>query len=234
MLKNKIMKKIGAGFMAGLCAFSMLGTGMNSAIQSHAESVSATENDVFPSADEVIAQAATLLGAPYGFGFKGYTGVYYQGGYSPLTEEYIRQQGLDCSGLIYYTMTQLGYKTSGESSIINWTEKIKPWYNKIKRKKVEKKMSGKTKNYTEEFKKQIVMLSKSGRSANSIAKEYGISKSSVTKWVRDFNNSGSFKAKDNRTPEENELIELRKRVKELEMEADILKQAALIMARKSK
>ena len=32
----------------------------------------------------------------------------------------------------------------------------------------------------------------------------------------------------------NELIALRKRVKELEMEADILKQAALIMARKSK
>lgn len=115
MLKNKIMKKIGAGFMAGLCAFSMLGTGMNGAIQSHAESVSATENEIFPSADEVIAQAATLLGAPYGFGFKGYMGVYYQGGYSPLTEEYIRQQGLDCSGLIYYTMTQLGYKTSGFS-----------------------------------------------------------------------------------------------------------------------
>ena len=57
-------------------------------------------------------------------------------------------------------------------------------------------MSGKTKNYTEEFKKQIVQLSKSGKSANSIAKDYGISKSSVTKWVRDFNNSGSFKAKD--------------------------------------
>ena len=95
-------------------------------------------------------------------------------------------------------------------------------------------MSGKVINYTEEFKNQIVMLVKSGRSSNSVAKEYGISKSSVTKWVRDYNNSGSFKAKDNRTPEENELIELRKRVKELEMEADILKQAALIMARKSK
>ena len=35
-------------------------------------------------------------------------------------------------------------------------------------------MSGKTKNYTEEFKKQIVQLSKSGKSANSIAKDYGI------------------------------------------------------------
>ncbi len=88
-------------------------------------------------------------------------------------------------------------------------------------------MSGKTRNYTDEFKRQIVMLVKSGKSSNSVAKEYGIAKSSVTKWVRDFNNSGSFRAKDNRTPEENELIELRKRVKELEMEADILKQAAL-------
>ena len=95
-------------------------------------------------------------------------------------------------------------------------------------------MAGKTKNYTDEFKKQIVMIVKGGKSSNAVAKEYGISKSSVTKWVRDFNNSGSFKAKDNRTPEENEIIELRKRVKELEMEVDILKQAALIMARKSK
>ncbi|MCM1508641.1 MAG: IS3 family transposase [Ruminococcus flavefaciens] len=95
-------------------------------------------------------------------------------------------------------------------------------------------MSVKVRNYTEEFKKQIVMLVKSGKSSNSVAKEYGISKSSVTKWVRDFNNSGSFKAKDNRTPEENDLIELRKRIKELEMEADILKQAALIMIRKFK
>jgi len=88
-------------------------------------------------------------------------------------------------------------------------------------------MSGKTRNYTDEFKRQIVMLVKSRKSSNSVAKEYGIAKSSVTKWVRDFNNSGSFRAKDNRTAEENELIELRKRVKELEMEVDILKQAAL-------
>lgn len=95
-------------------------------------------------------------------------------------------------------------------------------------------MSGKARNYTDEFKLQIVSLIKNGKSSSMIAKEYGIAKSSVTKWVRDFNKSGSFKAKDNRTSEENELIALRKRVKELEMEADILKQAALIMARKSK
>ena len=44
--------------------------------------------------------------------------------------------------------------------------------------------------------------------------------------------SGSFNGKDNRTAEEQELIELRKRNKQLEMENDILKQAALILGRK--
>lgn len=93
-------------------------------------------------------------------------------------------------------------------------------------------MLGKTKNYTEEFKKQIVSLYQNGKSAANIAAEYGIGKSTVSKWVKDFNNSGSFKAKDNRTDEENELIKLRKENKQLLMENDILKQAALIMARK--
>ena len=65
-------------------------------------------------------------------------------------------------------------------------------------------MSGKTRNYTNKFKRQIVELVKSGKSSNSVSKEYGVAKSSVTKWVRDFNNSGSFRAKDNRTQEASE------------------------------
>ncbi|UNF62335.1 hypothetical protein [Spiroplasma poulsonii] len=48
-------------------------------------------------------------------------------------------------------------------------------------------------------------------------------------WI---NNSGSFKAKDNRSPEENELIHLRKEIKQLRMENDILKQATLIIGKK--
>ncbi len=113
-LKNKI-RKIGAGFMAGLCAFSMLGTNMGNVVQTKAANTITTENSAFPSADTVIAQAAELLGSPYGWGFKGYTGVYYQGSYSPLSLDYVRNQGVDCSGLIYYTLTHLGYKTSGFS-----------------------------------------------------------------------------------------------------------------------
>ena len=111
---NSFIRKLGAGLMASLCAVSMLATPMTGMISASAAS-SATENEAFPSADEVIAQAATLLGSPYGWGFKGYTGVYYQGSYSPLSLDYVRQQGVDCSGLIYYTLAHLGYSTSGFS-----------------------------------------------------------------------------------------------------------------------
>jgi transposase len=44
--------------------------------------------------------------------------------------------------------------------------------------------------------------------------------------------SGSFKEKDNRSPEEVELLKLKKENQQLKMENDILKQAALILGRK--
>ena len=112
--KSKILKKLSAGFMAGLCAFSMLGSSMSGVITANAASTS-TENSAFPSADTVIAKAATLLGSPYTFGNKGYWYAYNQGQYTPLSVETINNLGIDCSGLVYYTLTQLGYKTSGFS-----------------------------------------------------------------------------------------------------------------------
>ena len=93
-------------------------------------------------------------------------------------------------------------------------------------------MSKQKQHFTEEFKKQMVAMYNSGKSATAISREYGMAKSTLHKWIYSYNNSGSFKAKDNRTDEENELIELRKRNKQLEMEVDILKQAALIMAKR--
>lgn len=86
--------------------------------------------------------------------------------------------------------------------------------------------------YEEELKKQIVMLYNKGKSANKIMEEYKISSSTLYRWIKNYNSTGSFKAKDNRTDIENELIKLRKRLKELEMENDILKQAALIIGKK--
>ena len=69
---------------------------------------------------------------------------------------------------------------------------------------------------------------------SDIIKEYDLTPSSFDKWVRQAKSTGSFKTIDNLTDEQRELIALRKRNKELEMQVDILKQAAVIMARKEK
>ena len=112
--KSKILKKLSAGFMAGLCAFSMFGSSMSGAITASAASTP-MENPTFPSAGTVIAKAATLLGTPYTYGNKGYWYAYDQGQYQALSVDTIRNLGIDCSGLVYYTLTQLGYSTSGFS-----------------------------------------------------------------------------------------------------------------------
>ena len=56
-----------------------------------------------------------MLGTPYTYGNKGYWYAYDQGQYTPLSVQTINNLGIDCSGLVYYTLTQLGYKTSGFS-----------------------------------------------------------------------------------------------------------------------
>ncbi len=88
--------------------------------------------------------------------------------------------------------------------------------------------------FTDDFKKQIVRLYQSGKQASVLSKEYDISLPTIYKWVKESTTTGSFKTNDNLTEEQRELKALRKRMAELEMENDILKQAALIMGRKSK
>ncbi len=85
---------------------------------------------------------------------------------------------------------------------------------------------------TDEFKKQMVQLYESGKSKKDIIREYDLTASALDNWIRKSQHTGSFKEKDNLTPEQKELKELRKRNKQLEMENDILKQAALILGQK--
>jgi len=88
--------------------------------------------------------------------------------------------------------------------------------------------------FTKEFKQQMVDLYTMGKPRAEIIREYDLTPSSLDKWVQQFRNSGSFAEKDNLTEEQKELIALRKRNQQLEMENDILKQAALIFGRKGK
>ena len=94
----------------------------------------------------------------------------------------------------------------------------------------EPKQRRKPRKYTDEFKQQLVELYRSGKRRCDICREYDIATSLFDKWVKQASNSGSFHEKDNRTPEQEELIRLRKENQKLRMENDILKQAALILS----
>ena len=84
----------------------------------------------------------------------------------------------------------------------------------------------------EAFKRQIVQLYESGKPSREIRAECDIARSTLQRWVQGIRSSGSTRAADNRTPGQNELIEPRKRNRQLEMEVDVFKQAALIFARR--
>jgi transposase len=86
--------------------------------------------------------------------------------------------------------------------------------------------------YTPEFKEQMVKLYESGKSKNDIIAEYDLTPTAFNTWIKRSQTTGSFQEKDNRSPEENELIRLRKENQQLKMENDILKQAALILGQK--
>ncbi len=107
MFKSKLLKRIGSGILAAVCAFSFA-TANYHPVKAKAESV-------FPTPDQIIAQAATLLGGNYSSnGGKGYYNMY-NANLTPVAYDvsYTRSAGVDCSGLVYYTMTKLGYSTSG-------------------------------------------------------------------------------------------------------------------------
>ena len=87
-------------------------------------------------------------------------------------------------------------------------------------------------DYSPEFKQQLVDLYNGGKKRSVILSEYDISGSLFDKWRRQAENTGSFKESANRTEEERQLIQLKKENKRLRMENDILKQAALIMGRR--
>jgi len=87
-------------------------------------------------------------------------------------------------------------------------------------------------SFTDEFKTQMVQLYLSGKRKSDIIREYELTPSSLDRWIQQHEVTGSYREKDNRSDEENELIRLRKENQRLKMENDILKQAALIIGRK--
>ncbi len=78
-------------------------------------------------------------------------------------------------------------------------------------------------HFTDEFKRQIVELINAGKPKPDVVREYDLCKSTVDRWVKSINASGSPRAADNRTPEQNRIIELERENRRLRMEVDVLK-----------
>lgn len=87
-------------------------------------------------------------------------------------------------------------------------------------------------HFTDEFKRQIVDLYNAGKPRREIMDEYDLGKSTVERWIKSINATGSPRAADNRTPEQNRILELERENRRLRMEVDVLRRAAPVYARK--
>ena len=79
--------------------------------------------------------------------------------------------------------------------------------------------------YSEDFKKTIVTLYESGKTYSDIKKEYGVSSSALSNWVRKYS---QVKIDDNTVLTAQQIKALQKRNAELEEENLILKKAIAI------
>ncbi len=86
--------------------------------------------------------------------------------------------------------------------------------------------------FEESFKLEMVQLYNSGTPRAQLVKEYDLTPSALGKWINQYNSNQSFKPEDNLTDQDKEIIRLKQKLREKEIEVDILKQAAVIMGKK--
>ena len=79
--------------------------------------------------------------------------------------------------------------------------------------------------YEEEFKKSIVTLYQNGKSQSQLSKEYGISTSAISKWIKQYS---TVKTEEGDVLTAKQIKELQKRNAQLEEENLILKKAITI------
>ncbi len=94
----------------------------------------------------------------------------------------------------------------------------------------------KRRSFTKAYKAEVVaLIRKSGKSVGAVSRELGLTETAVRRWVEQAEiDLGGGPAGALTTAEREELAQLRKRVKTLEMEREILKKATAFFAKESK
>ncbi len=88
-------------------------------------------------------------------------------------------------------------------------------------------------NYPPEFRRQMVELVRAGRSPEELAKEFEPSAQSIRLWVRQADLDDGRRADGLTSAEKDELARLRREVKLLREEKEILRKAAVFFARET-
>ena len=87
--------------------------------------------------------------------------------------------------------------------------------------------------YTPEFRQQMVALVRSGRTPESLSREFEPSAQSIRNWVEQSDRDAGFRADGLTSTERQELRQLRRDNKRLRVERDILAKAAAWFARET-
>jgi len=94
----------------------------------------------------------------------------------------------------------------------------------------------KRRSFSKEYKAEVVeLIRSSGKRIGAVARELDLAETAVRRWVHQAEiDTGGGPAGALTTAEREELAQLRKRVKTLEMEREILKKATAFFAKESK
>ncbi len=86
--------------------------------------------------------------------------------------------------------------------------------------------------FDNEFKVMIVELLQSGLTVKSLSKEYGLNDNMIRRWRKEYESrQGDFNKKKELTPEQQELRALKKQLRDVTLERDILKKAVSIFSK---
>ena len=93
---------------------------------------------------------------------------------------------------------------------------------------------GRNSRFTNEFKCEAIKLVKEqGYTQAEVAKRLGISSKNISRWITELSSDKNHQTKLKLTIEQEELLQLRKEVKRLKLEREILKKAAIFFVNES-
>lgn len=87
--------------------------------------------------------------------------------------------------------------------------------------------------HDEEFKKMIVSLCETSKdkTMSDIAREYGITRTSITQWRKKY---GTITTSTGEVTNNNEILKLKKKLQQVQLENEILKKAVAIFSKEQK